>query len=348
MLLDTGADINVIRSEALSPTAKVKERRKINITGVGPGQITTLGTTRITVLGQRLVFHVLPQESSFSEDGLLGNTFFIEQKARVLYDLKVMEIHGKRVPFEYSGQESTRLSPIPLDDDYSSQSSSESDSSSESSDEDEEFTPKPCHRVFRIKKTRGVPSRIKYSLPPRMKVPIEIPVTDNSPEGEAFLPLIKSPPGVFIGNAAVEHRNGTCFVFAINTSEDEVKIDIPAQELQRFDFEDSDDFFESEPEGSPPGNLEERISRILLSLKRPHHDPAALAQIERVVRKFPFLFMMPGDPPPKTSYVEHQIPTTDNIPIYTKQYRYSPALQKEVKEQMEDLLKKGVIRNNFV
>ncbi len=106
MLLDTGADINVIRSESLSATARIKKRKKINITGVGPGQITTLGTVRIRIFGKRFVFHVLPKESSFMDDGLLGNTFFIEQKARVLYDLKVMEIHGQRVPFEYRGEES--------------------------------------------------------------------------------------------------------------------------------------------------------------------------------------------------------------------------------------------------
>lgn len=39
MLLDTGPDINVIRKEALLLKAKIKCHKKIQINGVGPGQV---------------------------------------------------------------------------------------------------------------------------------------------------------------------------------------------------------------------------------------------------------------------------------------------------------------------
>lgn len=338
LLLDTGADINIIRKEALSPTAKIKTSKKVEITGVGPGKINTLGTTTIKVFGQKLTFHVLPAESRFTEDGLLGNTFFVKHKARMFYDLKKMEIGGKSVSFDYDENNEPNITKPEEDSSMYSSSDNESDSSDEESNE-----PKVCYRVFRIKKSRGIPSRIKYSIPPRMKVPIEIPVTETSPSGEAYLPLVKTSPGVFIGNAAVINKNKTCFAFAINTTEEDAIIDIPAQELQRFDLEDSDDFFESEPEGSPPSSMEERVEIIYNSLKRSYHDAESLSQLKRVVGKFSTLFMLPGDTPPKTTYVEHSIPTTDEKPVYIKQYRYPPALQKEVKEQMEDLLMKGII-----
>jgi len=45
-----------------------------------------------------------------------------------------------------------------------------------------------------------------------------------------------------------------------------------------------------------------------------------------------------------TNIVKHRIRTTDEIPIYTKSYRYPYVHKDEVKRQIEDMLKQGIIR----
>ena len=99
-LLDTGAQVNVIRRQALSPKAKIKHHRNIRLTGIGPGQMITQGTVTIKAFGHQLRFHILPDESPLTEDGMLGAAFICRHKAKLHYDLKVMEILGRMFPFE--------------------------------------------------------------------------------------------------------------------------------------------------------------------------------------------------------------------------------------------------------
>ncbi|KAJ8666710.1 hypothetical protein QAD02_008372 [Eretmocerus hayati] len=75
-----------------------------------------------------------------------------------------------------------------------------------------------------------------------------IAIHTSHPNGDAYLPRIDIRPGVFIGDAAVKVTDGVCYTMATNKTGCEVKINLEKPELQDFDLENSEEFFETEPE----------------------------------------------------------------------------------------------------
>ena len=92
------------------------------------------------------------------------------------------------------------------------------------------------------------PTTLYRRLQARSRVALNFPVTQASPIREGHLAQIATPQGVYIGEAAVTNDSGRCFVMAINTCSHEVDIEIPPQQLQPFDVNISEDFFDSDSE----------------------------------------------------------------------------------------------------
>lgn len=67
---------------------------------------------------------------------------------------------------------------------------------------------------------------------------------------------------------------------------------------------------------------------------------------DRLVRKHLDRFHLPYDKLEATTAAEHYIPTTDKIPIHTKQYRFPPAHKEEINRQINDLLNNQLIENS--
>ena len=320
----------------------------------------SLGTVKFNVYGRRLKFHILPEETTFVEDGMLGNNFLKRWNVELSYEKRTLRFKDVVIPFLIDSPESETGS--------SGSSGEDSESEDTSSDDEKEGAKAPpnferlseilteaeenleakasVNHIYKISRHRGVPNKIKYRLPPRSKVPIEIPIVADQSEGEGYLAQIDTTPGVFMGQAAVSHKDGTCFIMAINTREDPVEVDIPAQEVQPFDLSDSEEFFDSEADGPISYSLNDRIDKIYKTLRKGYHNQAALDQLKRVIAAYPYLFMLPGDDPPRAKNAQHRIPTTDDTPVFTKQYRYPPNLQKEVRNQVDDMLERGVITHS--
>ena len=47
----------------------------------------------------------------------------------------------------------------------------------------------------------------------------------------------------------------------------------------------------------------------------------------------------------RTNAVTHKIPTTDDIPVHTKQYQYPPIYKEEINKQMKELLENDIVRS---
>ena len=67
----------------------------------------------------------------------------------------------------------------------------------------------------------------------RRVIPI---VVINSVIKEGYLPIIKTTEGVLIGEAAVTNLNGICHVFAINTTDNVLEIELSPQEITPFEY----------------------------------------------------------------------------------------------------------------
>ena len=91
-------------------------------------------------------------------------------------------------------------------------------------------------------------------------------------------------------------------------------------------------------------NLRENSIRDLV--RTDHLDLSQKQYILDLVEKNRDVFFLPGDSLPGTDIVTHRIPTTDDIPINSRQYKFPHALKDEINRQVEELLGAGIIKHS--
>lgn len=92
--------------------------------------------------------------------------------------------------------------------------------------------------------------------------------------------------------------------------------------------------------------LDNARSELLKENTRLSHISEHSDEIWGIILEFHDIFTLPGDPLPLTNLIQHEIKTTDENPINTKQYRYPPIHQEEIKKQIKDMLAKGIIQES--
>lgn len=178
----------------------------------------------------------------------------------------------------------------------------------------------------------------------RMKVPIKLSNTELT---TGFLPRIQTPENIFMGNALVTNDNGICYIFAVNAYEDDAEINVPPQELIPFEYSDSsEDFFEPDSEENKTETPSNRDQKIRESLRLDHLNSEEREHVLELIKEYPHLFHLPGDKLPATTEIKHTIPTTDDIPVTIRQYRFPPAHKEEINTQVNKLLENNVIVNS--
>jgi len=80
-------------------------------------------------------------------------------------------------------------------------------------------------------------------------------------------------------------------------------------------------------------NIEARLNHLNEFEKR---------EIENLIKELNILFPEKGEKLSYTSVIKHRINTTDEIPVYTKQYRYPQVYKQEIDKQVSELLDKDV------
>ena len=75
-----------------------------------------------------------------------------------------------------------------------------------------------------------------------------------------------------------------------------------------------------------------------------HLDPTTKNELLKIIKKFDKAFYHEGDDLTFTYEIKHKINTNNEIPIHTKLYRYPEVHRQEVHEQINDMLKQGIIR----
>jgi len=75
-----------------------------------------------------------------------------------------------------------------------------------------------------------------------------------------------------------------------------------------------------------------------------HLDPSTKNELLGVIKKYNKAFYKEGDDLTFTHQIKHKINTVNEIPIYSKLYRYPEVHRREVHEQIDEMLKQGIIR----
>jgi len=93
-------------------------------------------------------------------------------------------------------------------------------------------------------------------------------------------------------------------------------------------------------------NLNNTHSQLLKENTRLSHISEHSNEIWDIITEYHDIFTLPGDPLPLTNLIQHEIKTSDENPVHTKQYRYPPIHQEEIKKQVKEMLTKGIIRES--
>jgi len=95
LLLDTGADPNLIKVHNLKPNTAIL--REDTLYFIDIGYIKTLGSIEISFMGLQVKFHVLPNNFQIREEGILGNDFLGRYSAIINYKTGQLECNGSKI-----------------------------------------------------------------------------------------------------------------------------------------------------------------------------------------------------------------------------------------------------------
>ncbi|XP_076285579.1 uncharacterized protein LOC143211634 [Lasioglossum baleicum] len=184
----------------------------------------------------------------------------------------------------------------------------------------------------------------KHRIDARSSQQISIRIA-NPKVKEGYLPRVKTHEKLYIGEAAVLNDKGKCHVMATNTSEEILDVEIEPQFIEPYDILDSseEDCYSDIQRHCNFKTREDRIQGISESLQLSHLNEEERGSVTALIEEFPDIFYLPGDKLGKASNFKHSLHTTDEIPVNTRQYRYPPVHQEEIKKQINGLLSEGTI-----
>lgn len=81
-------------------------------------------------------------------------------------------------------------------------------------------------------------------------------------------------------------------------------------------------------------------------IRTDHMNTEERNAIINLIKSYSDIFHLENQPLSFTNQIKHTIRTTDEIPIYTKSYRYPQVYKQEVQNQIEDMLKQNIIQHS--
>lgn len=87
-----------------------------------------------------------------------------------------------------------------------------------------------------------------------------------------------------------------------------------------------------------------RSKEVLSRLRTSHLNPEERTNLEALCAQYADVFYLEGEPLTFTNRIKHRIKTTDELPVYSKTYRYPYVHRQEVQEQIAKMLEQDIIR----
>lgn len=140
--------------------------------------------------------------------------------------------------------------------------------------------------------------------------------------------------------------NNSYFKFlAINPTEFETEIDLDEIEYYPQQIEINNLEFNQEPlDNNSFKNFDNLQKANLKNLRLQHLNQEEYNAIRKLCFEYRDIMYCEGIPLSFTNTTKHHIKTTDNIPIYTKSYRYPQVHKEEISRQMNEMQQQGIIR----
>lgn len=85
-------------------------------------------------------------------------------------------------------------------------------------------------------------------------------------------------------------------------------------------------------------------NKLFEQLRLDHLNQEEKKQISKLIQSFQDIFFLEGQKLSFTNAIKHKINTSDELPVYTKTYRYPYFHKEEVRKQIDSMLNQGIIR----
>ena len=356
-MVDTGSAVNLIKLKSVNPEATIDQSIMIPLIGISATEVMTIGITWVSIGGQPTLFHVVPSSFPIRRDGILGRVYLKDKEAVISYYKNRLMISGdvmNPLPFlnteDYQNIDHTRdknspqTPPPTIHQVQTPKNKAVPETTVNTPQAEIEPLETKTPPMVQTKTTEPTGQKQRWNLKKRCRQVKSINLVDTN-IGVGYLPRIQCKPGVFLGNALVTNNQGVCQVLAINTNEEDVTIEINPCKLIPCDYDapSFDPDTSTEEECDTITDPEKRVQEINKILKTNQLNQEERDQVHQIVREYHDVFRLPGDKLSCTDQVEHEIPTENNIPVHTKQYRHPPLHREIMKEDIAKKLQDDII-----
>ncbi|KAI5756150.1 hypothetical protein M8J77_022526 [Diaphorina citri] len=169
----------------------------------------------------------------------------------------------------------------------------------------------------------------------------------NISNGTAHIPELKLGNNITIREGITEVRDGIALCSVVNPTETDYNLTLQTplflETLEKFSIKE-------ETKDTNLNNLscdEPKKQFDFNMIRSDHLNNDETYRLKNLLESYSDIFHIEGNDLSVTSEIKHVIRTKDEIPVYTKTYRYPEVHRKEVSEQIQKMLKQGIIRPSF-
>lgn len=194
-LIDSGADISVLKGEKLIGSTEYDPERKVRVKSVSGSLIETHGAieAEINLENSSITheFQLANKQIDIPCDGILGRDFFRNAKAQICYDTQCVKLNGEMIKMVNANQT----------------------------------------EIAKTEKTRETRNII---LPRRSECVVKLPVKEGSPS-VGILDKCEIQEGIFMAGSLTKVIDGYVITSILNTNEEEAEIQEPLVELNEVE-----------------------------------------------------------------------------------------------------------------
>jgi transposase InsO family protein len=310
-LVDSGADISLVKSEKLLSTAEFEPKDRVRVKSIEGSMIETHGSLETQILEGEVsipyCLQLVSKQIDLKGDGILGRDFLKAMRARICYRDRVLT-------FQYKG-----------------------------------FLMRK-NLTFLPGVEPGIPrsERVnKLTLPARAEVIVQVPVDAGPRVKEGVVEKAEMLPGVYMAESLVKVENGCIITSIINTTAEEVELSDPVVKLEETDDRNTSEvvcFGVTEQKKEGGDQSLSRGERVIAKLKDDHLNGEERKFLREICFEYQDVFYLSGDKLSCTNAAKHTIQLEPGVtPINTRPYRLPESQKEEIDRQVKQLVEDGII-----
>lgn len=307
-LIDTGADICLIKRGCIRDDVNCYPNSKCLITGITSEDVSTLALCYADIIlpNSKIIsqsFQIVDDLFPIPVQGIIGRNFLKNNQCKIDYCKDVLEIPSDNciinLKFDVPSVDNSSLMMV------------------------------NCNDV-----SSNIPSRSERI----MKIKVEFP------DGDYVCHSDEIQSGVFIANSILKVKNKCTIVSLLNNNEESIDLNA-SQSLKLIPFNHYNVF--STTQIYSDNSIVQRLAQLESLIDTNHLNHDEKISILRICRHFNDIFYLEGDKLSVSTAAQHDIPLLpDSRPVNIKPYRLPHSAKAEINSQIEKMLDEGIIENS--